>query len=369
VRELPSFLARGDSRALRLYVATLMMTLVGAAAIVGVVLAVLEGYRILVFEPGWPLVAIMVLLQGAVLGFSGVLNSFNRLLASQFLESIVRQILYLLLIAGVVLLGFTLTPALLFEIAILAVLPALFAMAWLTRLEFRKLPEGPLTEPPSRLVWFGAAFPLFLTTFVNLALLDMDVLMIGLMLGDYEVGLYRAAARGAMLVSIANMIALQLVGPMLSRAISEGRDLEAQRFLDQAAVTSLALGGSICLVLGLAAPFYLSLFGSEFTGAVTALRILLVCQFLIVLAGADAVLLIMLRRERTVLLLTATALLANLILNLSLIPIWGMEGAAVASLIAMAIVRLSLLLVIRRTTRYHTTALPAIRLRFARWMR
>jgi O-antigen/teichoic acid export membrane protein len=134
-------------------------------------------------------------------------------------------------------------------------------------------------------------------------------------------------------------------------------------------VTSLALGGSICLVLGLAAPFYLSLFGSEFTGALTSLRILLFCQFLIVLAGADAILLIMLRRERTVLFFTAAALVANLLLNLLLIPIWGMEGAAVASLIAMAIVRLSLLVVIRRTTRYHTTAFPAIWSRFARWTR
>jgi O-antigen/teichoic acid export membrane protein len=366
VRELPTFLARGDSRVLRIYIATLVMTLIGAAALVGAVLAALEQIGILNLEPGWELVSIMVLLHGAVLAFSGVLNSFNRLLASQFLETIVRQLLYLFLIAGLVLLGFSVTPALLFEIAILAVLPVLLAMAWLTRVEFRKLPVGPLTEAPSRLLWFGAALPLFLTKIVNLALLDMDVLMIGFMLGDYDVGLYRAAARGAMLVSMANMIALQLVGPMLSRAIAEGRDADVQRYLDQAAVTSLALGGSICLGLGLAGPFYLSLFGSEFAGAVTSLRILLVCQLFIVIAGADAVLLVMLRRERTVLFITASALVANLLLNLLLIPIWGMEGAAVASLIAMAIVRVSLVLLIRRTTRYDTTAIPAILARFTR---
>ena len=183
--------------------------------------------------------------------------------------------------------------------------------------------------------------------------------MVGGILGHFDVGIYRAAARGAILVTIANTIALQLVGPMLSRALANEDHGEAQRLLSQAALVSLIAGVPIVLVFGLGANLYLGLFGPEFVQANTSLRLLLIGQSSIILAGADAILLIMLRRERLVLIVTTLGV--NFALNLALIGPFGIEGAAMASLVSMVIVRATLVRFILKTTGYDTTIFSALR--------
>jgi len=173
--------------------------------------------------------------------------------------------------------------------------------------------------------------------------------------GGFGVGLYRGGARGAILVSIANMIALQLVAPMLSRALAREERDETQKLLSQAALVSFATGIPIVLIFGFGASIYLGLYGPDFTAASTSLRLLLIGQTTIVLAGADAILLIMLHRERLVFVVTFIGVLMNFGLNLALIGPMGMNGAAVASLASMAFVRISLVAVVLRTTGFDTT--------------
>ncbi len=163
------------------------------------------------------------------------------------------------------------------------------------------------------------------------------------------------------------MIAIQLVGPMLSRALAKNDKQEAQRLLSQASLVSFLTGSAIILFFGIGAPFYLSLFGPEFTQASTSLRLLLIGQATIILAGADAILLIMLRKEKFVLIIASLGVALNFGLNMTLIPTLGIEGAAIASLISMALVRLTLVTYIVRRTGFDPTVFTPFRRYFRRF--
>ena len=355
IREIPGYLARKTSGPILGFLLTLGITvsITGLIAVVGFSWAETSG--ILILAPGWKLVAAMAVVHAVVLSLSHILNGFQRILTTQFLETIVRQAIYLSLILLAVWAGTELTPGRVVSLSIFAAFP-IFCIMLIVAIRAWQNQELAAAKPEFHLnLWMAGALPVFMTSFANRLQLDLDVLMVGAMLTDYDVGIYRAAARGAMLISIANMIALQIVGPMLSRALAEGQKEEAQRLLRQAAIVSFAAGIPIIFALAVGANIYLGLFGPEFLAARTSLWILLASQATIVLAGADAILLVMLRRERLVMIVTTIGVAMNFGLNYWLIQRWGIEGAAVGSLISMAFVRCVLVTSILRTTRFNTT--------------
>ena len=324
-------------------------------------LFILEKTGVMVLEPGWFMVAFYAVIHAMVLSVSNGLNGFQRILTSQFLETILRQTIYLGLIGLAVLVGFSLNAVHVFELSLISAIPILIVMV-VVLMRMLKTERAPRTKPEFYIkMWLAGALPLLMTAVANRLQLDLDVLMVGGILGHFDVGIYRAAARGAILVTIANTIALQLVGPMLSRALANEDHGEAQRLLSQAALVSLIAGVPIVLVFGLGANLYLGLFGPEFVQANTSLRLLLIGQSSIILAGADAILLIMLRRERLVLIVTTLGVALNFALNLALIGPFGIEGAAMASLVSMVIVRATLVRFILKTTGYDTTIFSALR--------
>lgn len=355
IREIPTYLAKGRKGPIVGYLTTTFSTIVVTGIIAAIVFAVLEKTELLVLAPGWKLVALVAFVHALVLTVSHTLNGFQRILTSQLLEAFGRQILYLLLIGSVLVAGYTLSPTKLFVITLAAAIPMLVAMIWVLSRAWVKQETGPALPEYNLKLWFAGAVPLLMTAFANRLQLDLDVLMVGSMLGDFEVGIYRAAARGAILVSIANMVALQLVGPMLSRSLANNDHDAAQGYLRQAALVSFVTGISICLIFGIGAKFYLGLYGPEFPAASRALRILLIGQATIALAGPDAILLIMLRRERLVMIVTTIGVAMNFILNYTLIEPYGIQGAAIASFVSMAFVRITLVSFILRTTRFNPT--------------
>ncbi len=360
VREVPAYLERRQLGLLNGYFLTLAATVALSAAVMAGVLSWLERAGLLVLAPGWKLALALAVIHALVLATSNMLNAFQRILTSQFLETILRQSIYLGLIGAAAWLGFGLSSRIAFELSILSALPVLAVMGAILLRMWRQNGSSGIRPRFAFRFWFAGAAPILMTVLANRLQLDLDVMMVGAMLGDREVGIYRAAARGAMLVSIANMVALQLVGPMLSRALAADDSAGAQQLLSKAAAVSFLTGMPIVLALGAGAPLYLGLYGAGFPEASLSLRLLMLGQAAIVLAGADSILLIMLRRERLVLLVTAGGVVANFALNLSLIGPFGIEGAAVASLISMIATRLTMVLWILRTTGFDPTVRPTL---------
>lgn len=157
------------------------------------------------------------------------------------------------------------------------------------------------------------------------------------------------------MVIIANGIALQLLEPLLSRANTLGVQAETQRLISHSAMVSASLSITIAAPLFLGASYYLHLFGREFVSGAPILRILVTGHLLSFLCGPVAVILVTLRRERVVLIVTLCGLAVNLAINYVFIPRYGIVAAAMATVISGVGAKFTLLVVILRASPFDPT--------------
>jgi O-antigen/teichoic acid export membrane protein len=164
-------------------------------------------------------------------------------------------------------------------------------------------------------------------------IVTIDVVMLGFMTTSEQVGLYSAAYRivfFVMAIVYASHIAWL---PPVTRAIAEGRS------------PNTAFSGALRLTLVVTVPFVVGgimiatpllrvIFGEEFTPAATALQLLLLSLFFIALHGASRNVFLAYDRLGVESWIMAAGVLVNVILNLILIPRFGLNGAAFATLAA-----------------------------------
>ncbi|MES2753571.1 MAG: polysaccharide biosynthesis C-terminal domain-containing protein, partial [Pseudomonadota bacterium] len=113
----------------------------------------------------------------------------------------------------------------------------------------------------------------------------------------------------------------------------------------------------ILLVLAVFGEPILRLFGPAFAIGDRALAILCIGYLVMVATGANALALVMARRERAVAVVNSVAMLLSIGLSWLLIPRWGLEGAAVAS--AAATVALNIATAVMAGRMFAEPARPA----------
>ena len=181
------------------------------------------------------------------------------------------------------------------------------------------------------LVLFGNAIAV--TIYVNI-----DVSLLSVMRGDVEVGVYGVA------VKIYRMVK-QLLNALVTVSLPRFSLYVAQN--EKEAYTSLLLNlghgllvvvaPALMLLLLLAEPVVLIVGGEGFLGSTASLRILCAAGFFAVWGNyvTNAILLPH-GKERLALKCTVVGAVVNLLLNFVFIPLWGMVGAALTTVIAEA---------------------------------
>ena len=158
-----------------------------------------------------------------------------------------------------------------------------------------------------------------------------DSLMIGSFINEYEVGLYNVAMRIAMITSLTLHAVNSIAAPKLSKAFNNGKLLEFKKIVKQTTRTIFYSTIPIILVICVFPEFLLGFFGEDFYLAKTALLILAFSNIINALSGSVGVILNMTGKERAFSNILVVALFINIILNIILIPRYGIEGAAIAS--------------------------------------
>jgi O-antigen/teichoic acid export membrane protein len=190
--------------------------------------------------------------------------------------------------------------------------------------------------------WRGVAWGTMLTLGGILAFQMVysraDAVLIGWIEGNHALGLYTAAySLMAGLQIVSWMIGIALV-PVFARAHGTDRAL-FQRAWEQGVRAILVIALPLALIPSLlATPIMKLLFGADFAGAGDALAILVWCAPLtgmaILMTGA-------LRgsgQERFLLLIGIVATIVNLGLNVWLIPIYGIDAAAVMTVVTEVVI-------------------------------
>lgn len=199
------------------------------------------------------------------------------------------------------------------------------------------LGTAPSRRPDAALVRhiLGYSGPRAMMAAMEQAIIWLDVLLVGVILGTTAAGVYGAAAR-FVAAGIVAMTALRIVvAPRFSALLAEDRRDQVAELYTATARWVLLLGAPIYLLLAVFSPTVLGWLGAGFSeGAVP--MIILCLGSLVVLAGGNVQsLLLMSGRSGWGAFNKFLVLCFNVAGNIVLIPLLGLEGAAITWALSM----------------------------------
>lgn len=184
--------------------------------------------------------------------------------------------------------------------------------------------------------WLRASLPMLLTSGMVVTMKHIDTIMLGAIVGTDASGLYYPLARISEIAALGLASTNLIVAPMISELHSLGQHRRLQRLLTLAAIVTSSITLVIAIAFWLAGEWVLGLFGAGFVAGYPALLILLGGQIVNALCGPVGALMNMTgHHDRAALVLTCVTVL-NVALNATLIPLYGVMGAATATAISAA---------------------------------
>ena len=361
-RELPHHIARGEMGLVRGFLLARSGTVAVTAAIGAGILAIGTGLEW--FDPpiAWPLLIGLALVQAFAGIWSSTLGGLQKVVLAQALDILLRQPLFLGTVAIIAFMGIGMNARDMYVTWFVTSVPVMIIIFVVVQRALTAEVGGPWPAAEFRMrTWLGASLPMLAMGFANTMQTNIDILMVGAIGEAADLGRYRTASRAVDLVLYASGITVAVLMPMLSRALGKEDRTEAQSLISQSVMMSCGMGLSVALVLAIGAEYYLALYGADFIPAATAMRILIVAQILGLFCGPVAVTLVASRHERWVLFVNVSSLCVNAVLNLLLIPRYGIEGAAFATFTAVLLVKFGLLFLVFRKTPYDPTLWRALK--------
>jgi len=183
---------------------------------------------------------------------------------------------------------------------------------------------------------FTFSFWIFLSGSGAVIFAYADTILVGYFLSTADVGLYQIAVQFTAAATFTTMALRTTLYPKVSRWHAEGNTGLISFSLSRAFTYSLLLAVPVAVggwILGERLLYFL--YGAGFAEGASVLAILLLVQVINVFMFLQTMSLSAMGRPRESFYATGTAAAVNIALDLTLIPLMGIEGAAVATLITM----------------------------------
>ncbi|MDP2925988.1 MAG: flippase [Nanoarchaeota archaeon] len=198
---------------------------------------------------------------------------------------------------------------------------------------------------------FSYSWPLVFLGLLDAIFFYIDSLTIGYFKGTLEVGLYTSAVSIAMLLGFFPTIFMRLFLPIVTKEYAK-KNLSLVKELSKQVekwvfIINLPVFALMFLFPG---AFINLLFGSEYISAEIPLRILSISFFIYSLSVIFYNLLSMAGKSKTILFNTVITAVINLTLNIIIVPIYGMSGAAFTTLFSQIILFFLLFFQVKKYT-------------------
>jgi O-antigen/teichoic acid export membrane protein len=193
------------------------------------------------------------------------------------------------------------------------------------------------------------SFWIFLTSSGSLVFCYADTILIGYFMSNADVGIYRTAFQLTAVATFTTLAFHTVLYPKISMWGTKEKVLEIETSLARAFTYSLILAIPACIggwILGERLLYFL--YGASFVAGASAFYFLLLVQVVNVFMFLGTMSLNALNRPKDAFWITVTAAIANIFLDIILIPIFGITGAAIATLIAMTLNALGALFLLSR---------------------
>jgi O-antigen/teichoic acid export membrane protein len=220
----------------------------------------------------------------------------------------------------------------------------------------------PRFDRPRAKILLGAALPVGVFLMFSVAQLRIDTVMLSLLKPVEDVGVYGAAYRFLEQALFFPGLFMAAVYPILATLIAN-RDPGLQVAIDKSLTFLLATAIPLAAGAFVLAPDIIRLLaGEDFTESVEPMRILVFAAVFAFTTALFSSLLVLLARQRQLLVLVVAAFALNVVLNLILIPPFSYVGAASASVATQAFFGMSLAIAALRQGHLslHLAQLPRI---------
>lgn len=281
-----------------------------------------------------PLIPLSALVQTQ----SAKLRGLRHVVAGTVPAMVIRPVLLIVLVTIVLLTPvFRLTPPLAMGQTVFAALIALIFVVWRLR-RVRPVQMNKTTPVYKNSIWLRSAWPLALSQGLEQINRYLDIMLLGVLAVTIEVGVYRVAAQGALLVSLGLTALTMVIAPFVTR-LNDRQEIEKlQKLATYTARAAVAFAIPAVLAFALIGDWLLStIFGQDFSAAYWPLLILAIGQLGNTAFGACGLLLKMTGHEKEVANSVAGAASINVFANILLIPIFGVTGAAVATALSLVL--------------------------------
>ena len=181
-----------------------------------------------------------------------------------------------------------------------------------------------------------------------------DILMLGAMVNETQVGIYNIAYKVGSVGFLVIVSVSTIITPRMAELFGEGKIKELKKLTHQSTRLIALLSIPVVLVLIIFNKPILSFFGNEAIAGSNSLVIISVGVLFSAMVGNVDQILNMTNNHKILRNITVLCFFVNVILNFILIPKFGIEGAAIASLITNVVINLFCVYYIKKKLGFYT---------------
>lgn len=176
-----------------------------------------------------------------------------------------------------------------------------------------------------------ASYPMALSAISYFLMQSTDVLFISAYDTFESVAYYSIAVKLATVTALALISVNIVIAPKIASIYNDKNFYQLKLILKKATRMNVVISLPIIIILLFFSEYVLSTFGSNYILAKNALWILLIAQFFNSITGPSALYLNMTGRQKKLNVILVISLLINVLLNIILVPDFGMLGAAIST--------------------------------------
>lgn len=184
------------------------------------------------------------------------------------------------------------------------------------------------------------SLPLIIGSMMSVLISQIDVIMIGNLISKQEVAVYNVAANIATFPSILLVVLNTVFPPLVAELYHNGELGKLRKMYKKSARSLAALSSVIIILMIIFRENLLSYYGTEFLRGQYVIIFRGIGQLINASVGSVWYIVCMTGKPKVNMYGKVSAALINCILNFILIPIWGINGAAVASMISVGFINI-----------------------------
>jgi len=206
-----------------------------------------------------------------------------------------------------------------------------------------------------------SSLPMMISSSMIYIIFSVDILMLGIFETSENVGVYRIVTQIASLNTIFIVVFGAIVGPKISKLFSEKKVEELKLLVFNASKLVFFVTLPILVLILLFSDKILLFFGMNYLSGFNSLVLLAICQFLFAITGFVDLILNMTNNQKVFGKITIICAIINLLLNLVLIPRYGIFGAAIATSFSMILTNILAVIYIKKNLKILSIYLPFYR--------